>query len=458
MPTLTLRDVALASGGRARVMTATASTVRAFRVRDRANVRATEYAHHFAARASAPSAATALPPVHLVAPPEVRDALTDLGVHGVVSARSAIRAALDLGPGASPVLDRLLGHARRKGLLATTARDPNGARWTGAVEGPHAWLGPLGRLREVARHLPGALVTNAHFFAITDGEQPTPHGALGDPAGALAAHGVLRSIPLVPRAALVRDHRGWQVATLGIDDVHTRLPGEGDPGAPIERFVRTPEHPRRVHTPAAQGIVDVAIVDRTVVGVHEGGGAPIPPTGVVERYPSPLPPLVVASIVRGAPVTHRLASFPTLVDAVQGGPWLVRGGEVVVDDAVVAAERFVTYETPASPVPSVFPADADRTRAARLGVGVRVDGTLVVVAVEGRSSSDGAVPPEDQGATLVDLAHLLADSGAREAVNLDGGGSVQAFLGSGAVLDGADRRRTGVARFDRLVPTGLAFT
>ena len=53
----------------------------------------------------------------------------------------------------------------------------------------------------------------------------------------------------------------------------------------------------------------------------------------------------------------------------------------------------------------------------RTAVGLRADGTLLCLEVDGR------IPDYSNGATLVDLAILLRKFGAEDAINLDGGGS-----------------------------------
>lgn len=371
--------------------------------------------------------------------------------------RSALRCVIELGDDAPTSLIRWLQRARRKGLLGTAHLHPNGARAGDEAGATVAWVGSVGTLADVARHLPGRLVVNAHFFAITPWEQPSPHAVLGDPVGATARSGLVTVPPVARRAALLHDGTRWRTAVLDPNELVTEVPGVPKGARPVARFVRSAQHPNRVHTDRVSGIVDLAIVDRTVVGRFEGGGAPIPPTGWVLRFEAPLPRDTLSALRRGVPVRHRLAAWPSVRTVVQGGPRLVSHGRVVCDDATLNDEGFVSHETPASPVPSVFPADAARTRAARLGVGVRADGTLVVIAVEGRSSRDDGVAEVARGATLVELAGLLVEAGAVEGINLDGGGSVQAYLGSGALLRGADQRGTDHARYVRLVPTGLAF-
>ena len=53
----------------------------------------------------------------------------------------------------------------------------------------------------------------------------------------------------------------------------------------------------------------------------------------------------------------------------------------------------------------------------RTAVGLRGDGTLLCLEVDGR------IPDYSNGATLVDLAKMLLRFGAVDAINLDGGGS-----------------------------------
>lgn len=57
------------------------------------------------------------------------------------------------------------------------------------------------------------------------------------------------------------------------------------------------------------------------------------------------------------------------------------------------------------------------TRHPRTAVGVRKDGSIVIMVVDGR------IPDYSNGATLVDLAKLMISYGADRAINLDGGGS-----------------------------------
>ena len=94
-------------------------------------------------------------------------------------------------------------------------------------------------------------------------------------------------------------------------------------------------------------------------------------------------------------------------DLLQAGPLLVHEGEVAVR-AGGDAEGFAAGA-------SQFDSDITSGRYPRAALAV-TDDTLLAVACDGRSRADA-------GLSLVELARLLAELGACEAINLDGGGS-----------------------------------
>ena len=105
--------------------------------------------------------------------------------------------------------------------------------------------------------------------------------------------------------------------------------------------------------------------------------------------------------------------------AVGGGPWLVRDGNIFVDGDT---ERF-------------SPTDFVNARHARSAIGIAADGSLLLVAVDGRKATS-------RGVTLNEMAAIMKRLGAQQAMNLDGGGST-AMIVSGNVVntpsDGVER-------------------
>lgn len=127
-------------------------------------------------------------------------------------------------------------------------------------------------------------------------------------------------------------------------------------------------------------------------------------------------------IVAGLPVGSRVRITPTLsglpadtVAAIGGGPELVRGGVAIAD----SGEAF-------------SPGQLDPP-APRSAVGQRADGTVILVAAEGR-------PHGSQGMTTPELATLMAQLGSVTAVAMDSGGSASLATVSGSVLPGSERR------------------
>ena len=82
--------------------------------------------------------------------------------------------------------------------------------------------------------------------------------------------------------------------------------------------------------------------------------------------------------------------------------------------------------------PSFFQAFV-ASRNPRTLAGVRPDGTLLLVTVDGRRRGWSA------GVTLVEAARVMSYLGARDAINLDGGGSTTMTVGRRVVNRPSDR-------------------
>ena len=100
------------------------------------------------------------------------------------------------------------------------------------------------------------------------------------------------------------------------------------------------------------------------------------------------------------------------------GPLLVRNGK-----AYVTADE------------EQFPADIAVGRAPRTAIGIKPDGSILLVVAEGRSVTSA-------GLTLNELAEYMVKLGASEAMNFDGGGSSEMVLNKKVVnkpSDGSER-------------------
>jgi len=109
-----------------------------------------------------------------------------------------------------------------------------------------------------------------------------------------------------------------------------------------------------------------------------------------------------------------------IVEAIGGGPLLLRNGRLSV---AWAEESFTAkHALPRHP---------------RTAAGVKPDGRVVLVTVDGRQSSS-------VGMTLHGLAYLMADLGCRDAVNLDGGGSTTMWVRGQVVNSPSEGRERAV--------------
>jgi Phosphodiester glycosidase len=119
---------------------------------------------------------------------------------------------------------------------------------------------------------------------------------------------------------------------------------------------------------------------------------------------------------------------------VGGGPRLLRAGRVAV---AAVAEGFRPPQAP------FFFRSFVAGRQPRTLAGVRPDGTLLLVTVDGR------LPGWSVGMTLPEAARLMRSLGARDALNLDGGGS------TGMVVRGEVVNRPSDRSGERAVSDGI---
>ena len=151
------------------------------------------------------------------------------------------------------------------------------------------------------------------------------------------------------------------------------------------------------------------ILSAPVGQVLQGGSQPIPPDGAVLVARGSQAPILAGQAPAGSTVSVRLVltpTWPNVVEAVGGGPALVRNGKPVFR----SNELFT--------VGQLF------TRTARSAVGQTSDGHLLLVAV------DGGRPGYSTGVTNFELALALARLGAVNACALGtGAGATLAFDG-----------------------------
>jgi hypothetical protein len=246
------------------------------------------------------------------------------------------------------------------------------------------------------------------------------------PSGILMQNGVLRAQPTPARSSIGIGNDGkLDIRRVGFSGTWQ---GRGDQH-PISLVNRVPG-PNGVSlftpawgpaTPATPGALELvvssfppAVPGRILVGTvseaDHGGNTPVPSGGAIVMARGTAIARLAAEAPVGSPLAVRLTLSPSwdkMVDAIGGGPLIVRFGRPVYR----AFEDFTYSQT--------------APRDPRTAVGQRADGTILLVAVDGRQ------PGYSAGMTNFELAQLLARLGAVTASSLDTGGSTtMAFNGN----------------------------
>jgi hypothetical protein len=338
------------------------------------------------------------------------------------------------------------------------------------------------------------LAFNTAFFLLEHNDFFSLHSALGEPFGLFVQDGIIRRPPLYRRGAIFQRANGqWQTGMFSLEDVSLTLPNgtvltcESHPpqratGSRVLPFVLNAQSEVTVYTrlhgtasqgrvlgrtPIEGGRVELTIIDQRVVGWKAGGGLDIPQNGFVLSFAQRVLAPEALAALRARPVVsyrfvleeHGNRRLHDMVQALQVGPLLLQGGRSVITPTRLAEEEFWVDRldddgrVEIGVVPTEFPDDVDKTRAGRVGLGVDQEGKLVVVGAPGVERKAKHLEADSHGVTLAELADLLADAGAMEAINLDGGGSTQVFfLGGLATVAGGRLGQPGV-QYERMVPS-----
>ncbi|HET6946531.1 MAG TPA: phosphodiester glycosidase family protein [bacterium] len=172
--------------------------------------------------------------------------------------------------------------------------------------------------------------------------------------------------------------------------------------------------------PLTPHVQTAAVIRDGIVQQFASGRIMIPDRGYVLTVNQTEEELLTRHLTIGQQVTIHFDFWPDmeLISALGGGPRLVKEGE-----------PFVPF------VWEWFSSRIFASRAPRTAVGITPQGKLIFVTVDGRSK-------RNTGMTLGELARLMVSLGAREAMNLDGGGSATMVVGGRTVNEpsgGAER-------------------
>jgi exopolysaccharide biosynthesis protein len=266
--------------------------------------------------------------------------------------------------------------------------------------------------------------------AVNGGYFRTSGDFLGDSTGALQIDGVVWSEPDRGRAAvgivrtrrssrLIYGHVVWQ-ASIEAGRATRSVDGLNRARGPNDLIVFTPEFGPSTITDDT-GIEVVVRSGRVAELLDNAGSTTIPRDGFIVSARGEAREWARRALTKGTRVRVRATLQPA--DAARPNPWadaedilgagprLVTNGQVDVTD--VREKMIPTFATELHP----------RTAIASLA-----DGRALLLVADGRRS------PERVGLALDDLAKLLIELGAVDAINLDGGGST-AMVVKGTVVN-----------------------
>lgn len=324
--------------------------------------------------------------------------------------------------------------------------------------------------------------TNSTFFLNFPEEYGTLHSAMNDPVALLVEDGRTLQVRTMRRAAFLLGEDGRAIITTRAGTkLNTEVlvfEGEGASAT----FATTADRPFRENRfgPLFFGAV---IVGDAIVETFEEIATEIPANGWItgdsEAFGGHIEPTRAAEVQMRIPgetqefrVRHGFAVGPLLVEngkAVPLGesreefqPIVLRQNPSVDRTRDLARtewpEELLNCERHGVP-PMRFPYDWDRTRAPRTVLGVRADGTIVLVVIDGRADL-----PHSVGATLAEEAQLMINLGCESAMNLDGGGSSVMFVNDSQVrglklrpdlADGVVNLPSDLGGVERLLPVPL---
>ena len=341
------------------------------------------------------------------------------------------------------------------------------------------------------------LVFNTAFFLLEQDDFFSHHSALGEAFNLWVAERQIQRPPLYRRGAIFQHQEGhWETGFLGMDDLGITLPNglklthrdAPSDGGGIS-FTLNKEEPSEATlytryygvadqgrvlgcTPSAARRFELTVVDRRIVSWQVGGGLALPQNGFVISFAPKALSVADQRELQQILQTHFLLDYhfvrpkhQGVVQAIQNGPILLQDGRSPLTDSYLEAKeqfwtsRFLEGEAWQIGVVSTdYAANIDQTRHGRVALGVTENGDLILVMVAGVNRGLEVPGVDSDGATLLELTNLLREAGAVSAVNLDGGGSTQAYYFGGRALVPGDRRGLPQMHYERMVPSaGIVF-
>lgn len=325
----------------------------------------------------------------------------------------------------------------------------------------------------VQNHERQVAFNTSHFLHEHD-DLISHHSGYGDAIGLMVAENTILRPPIYRRGALLYDGSAWRVETFALDDIQLVLPGDISLSAKAngaKRFHVNPADPQPIalytrarglgsgsqpldRSPPASDRIEFVLVNRQALSWKRGGALQIPQNGfVLSLQDGALPAGVAEGLIENAWVEYEFADENSQVQsAIQAGPILMRRGQNVLDQSAIAEE----FRPNLGDSIGISPVHSDlagaRQRKARTALGIKPDGNLLLVVVDGCNPSFRS-ELDSHGATLEDVIGIMQAAGAVDALNLSGEGSSHLFIAGGLASLPSDRRGQRGVIYERMLPS-----
>ena len=335
-------------------------------------------------------------------------------------------------------------------------------------------IGRCDFIRHFVQNHERQVVFNTSHFLHEHDDLISHHSGYGDAVGMMVAENTILRPPIYRRGSLLSDGTSWRIDTYSLEDIQLILPTDimlSASASSDHRFQVNPREPGDIalytracgleaggppfdRSPAAGDRIEFVLVNRQALSWKRGGGLKIPQNGfVLSLADGALPPAVAECLIEDAWVEYEFADQNSrLQAAIQAGPILLRDGGNALDQARTREEFWSSRGDKIGVSPVHIDLAVGGQRKARTAVGIKPNGDLLLVVVDGCNPSF-RTERDSSGATLEELVDILGDAGAVDALNLSGEGSSHLFLAGGLASLPSDRRGQRGVFYERMLPS-----
>ncbi len=335
-------------------------------------------------------------------------------------------------------------------------------------------IGRCDFIRHFVQNHERQVVFNTSHFLHEHDDLISHHSGYGDAIGLMVAENTILRPPIYRRGALLYDGSDWRIETFSLNDIQLVLPGDISLSATadgVQRFQLNPPDPQPIalytraggladdgtpldRSPSAPDRTEFVLVNRQVLSWKRGGGLQIPQNGfILSLQDGALPARVAEDLIAYAWVEYEFADANSrLQSAIQAGPILMRGGENVLHQSAGAEEFHPSQGAAVGVSPVHIDLAGQNQRKARSALGIKPDGNLLLVVVDGCNPSF-RTEMDSHGATLDEVIGILQEAGAVDALNLSGEGSSHLFVAGGLASLPSDRRGQRGVIYERMLPS-----